>query len=136
MKMNEFKRLIKEDFPKEYHGLIEKLAFPLNQALEEVYTALRNNMSFADNFAAQEKILEVMVDASGLPTTPTSFKSTLGGLCKGIDVLRAENITNSATYPTGSPFISFTEGNGQIIVKHIAGLPANNKFRLRIVAFR
>lgn len=128
------KRLVKEDFKKEDQAIIDKIAFILNPALESLTQALSNNLTFEENLNAQVKELELIVGSNGIPTSSVSFSSTLKGTCKGLMVVRVENLTNSVAYPSGAPFISFSDNAGQITINHITGLTAGNKYRLRVIA--
>lgn len=135
MKLNTFKRIIKEDVKEEYRELVEKLAFSINPFAEEVVKALNKNLSVSDNFNQQFRDVMVEVDSSGIPKQALQFKTNLISGCKGIITLRAINTTSSTTYPTGYPFLTFTELNGILTVNHITGLPANNKFTLKILLY-
>jgi hypothetical protein len=83
--------------------------------------------------AAVIKDVVVTVDSNGFPLSPTGI--SLGAIVPkaiGSDVIFAQNQTNPDVYPTAKPFVSFTQ-NGQVFeIDHIAGLPANNQFLLRI----
>jgi hypothetical protein len=58
------------------------------------------------------------------------------GQVTGLTVIMANNITNSTTYPTGMPFISYTVSGKTVIFNNITGLQANNKYTLRVIAFQ
>jgi hypothetical protein len=133
-KIPEIKRIKVEDFKEEDRDTVAKLANVLNTALEQIQSALTNNLTFSENFRGQMKDIEVTVDSSGVPTVDTSFKSSLSSSCKGLWVIKAENLTSSGTYPTAAPYVSFTESSGQIYVEKITGLQSANKYRLRIIA--
>lgn len=132
-KLGFLKRLVKEDFKKEDQDIISKIAFILNPALESITNSLNNSLTFAENMNAQVKDLTVEVK-SGKPVQDVSFRSTLKGLCRGIICIRASNLSNTNSFPTSSPFLSFTEDMGQITITHISGLQDNEKYSLRIVA--
>lgn len=133
-KLGFLKRLVTEDFSKDDQKIISKLAFILNPALEQIVQAMSNNLTFEDNMASMVKEIDVEVDASGKPVSGGAFQSTLNSLCKNIITTRATNLTNSSTYPSGYPFITWEESSKIITIKHIAGLQAGSKYRLRIIA--
>lgn len=135
MKINTFKRIIKEDVKEEYRELVEKLAFSINPFAEEVVKALSNNLSVPDNFNQKFRDITVEVDASGIPKQTLAFKTNLVTNCKGILTIRATNVTSSTTYPTGYPFLTFTEADGILTINHITGLPANNSFTLKLLLY-
>jgi hypothetical protein len=133
-KLGFLKRLIVEDFNKDDQRVAGKIAYVFNPSMEQLVQALTNGITFEDNIASQVKEITITVDAAGKPISNTSFKSTLKGQCKNIIVTRANNLTNSAVYVTSCPFISWTEDQGQIMIDHVAGLVAGNKFQLRLIA--
>lgn len=137
MKLQSFKRLDKSDYPEKYQDLIDTLSQSLNIAIEDIYNALSNQISITDNIYCNVKDIQVKVDASGNPTTTTTFAidSSINAL-KGLSVIKVDNITSTTVYPTGGITITYTLNNAQQVqIKNITGLPANNTFQLRIVAW-
>jgi hypothetical protein len=128
------KRLIKEDFDKKYQELVGKIAFVLNPALAQITNILNHGLLISD-LNTQVKDLEITVDSDGVPTTDASFKSGLKGKCGMIQVGRAQATTETGVFPTGGHSVSFVENNGQIIISHITGLPANTRFTVRVIAY-
>lgn len=128
------KRLIKEDFKKDEYELIGKVGGILNPALEAITGALNKGGLNVSDLNAQLKDVEVIVDVNGLPRTDTTFASELKGLCSGLMVVQAQNLTNPTIYPTTAPFISFTQDKGQIIINHVSGLQDGDKYKLKIFA--
>lgn len=127
------KRITSEDFESKDQALISKLASPLNNVLEFVARAFNKNIGWSDNLNCDLRVIELNVNASGLPTPEVTFKSNLKGTCKGIYIEKLENLTNPGTYPTSAPFISFSEDNFQISINHITGLTSGNKYRISLV---
>lgn len=134
-KVSPVRRINKEDFSPEDQQLIERLSTLLNTSLEEIVNVINGNLSVADNLNENIATVDVEVDSNGNPKVDTNFRITLKTRCKGLSVIRAEDISGGANYPTGAPFVTFTEGNtGIISVKNVKGLPANVKFRLSVRA--
>lgn len=75
------------------------------------------------------------MDASGTPKNALKFKTDLASLCIGHDVIKANCITNATTYVNSKPFLSFTETDGILTVNNITGLPANKKFKLKVLLY-
>src|ERR1700722_4651353 len=97
-------RLIKpEDFDKSDQALIQKLAFPLNTFMQQVISALTNNLDF-NNLNQQINTFTVSVNASGVPTSPISFQNKLSTKLYGIICINALNQTGDSTYPNAQPF--------------------------------
>jgi hypothetical protein len=133
------RRINLEDFTADEQDLVSKLASTININTENVYTALNNDLNFSDNFDVTVQSLPVIVNSSGIPTTPTSFSlgttNNVVPKASGMLVTNAINTTNSNIYPTGAPFISFTQSQDSVTVNHITGLPAGNSFTLTIIVF-
>lgn len=135
MKIPNFRRIFYTDYPQDQQSLIQKLSVTINNGFENPYNALQNNISLADNIACTVKTVSVTVDSTGTPTTSTSFSITTTGTLTGLMVLAATNTTSSTVYPTGCPFITYTQNSRLITITNVAGLPANNAFSLTVVAF-
>lgn len=133
-KIQSFKRLIKEDVEEQYRPLIEKIGFSVNNFADEVVNTINGNLT-TDNLGEKIKDVVVTVNATGSPITATSFKTDLSGVVQGMWVVKAENVTNKATYPTSQPFITWSENNNVITVNNISGLQANNKYKLKVRLF-
>jgi hypothetical protein len=134
MQFSFIKKLNKEDFKSDIQDTIGKIAFILNPAFQSLQSILNNGLVLNDNFAGMIKTIAVSVDNKGTPTSPLVFKNTSPSKINHIIVTRATNQTNSSVFPISSPFISFTESSGTIIINNIAGLPTNNVFNLTLVA--
>lgn len=135
MKLPNFRRLIKTDFPQNEQNLVEKIASSLNYGLEVVYEALNNKISLQDNILCTVKDLQITVNASGIPIVQTSFRPTFPGTVIGLQVIKADNLTNTNTYPSSGISVSFVQTDTGILINHITGLQANNTYQLRIVAY-
>lgn len=131
MKITNLKRLIIEDFDKDDQNLVSKIAFSLNPLMEQLTTAFNKGIDF-DNLNQQYSSFTVAVDSLGNTQVPVQIKYDLKTKLKGVQVISAENLTDT-TYPTGSPFISYQINANLITIMNITGLPANRTFRLSIV---
>ena len=132
MKLQSFKRLIKEEVEEQFRPLIDRVGYSINPFAQDVLIALNKNLTIADNLLQQIKQVEVTVDTTGTPKTTSQFKSDLPQNIIGMNVIKVENLTNTSVYPTGHPFISFDQSSGVITIKNITGLVADNKYRLTI----
>jgi hypothetical protein len=128
------RRLVKEDFPQQYKELVGKIGYVINPAMEQISTALHNNLTFKDNIACKVASINITVDSSGIPTSPTTFQSGLPTPVQHILVSRAINASNSNSYVTSAPFIDFVDNSGTVSVKHVTGLPADTTFTLTLIA--
>jgi hypothetical protein len=136
MKLSSYKRIMTSDFKKEEQPLVEKLAGGINDMFDQLVQALNKRLTLSDNFQATIRDVDLVVNAQGNPTSTTSFGLDISGVpVTGIQVIRAENLTNSAIYPVSQPFISFIQIENTIRVLNVSGLQPNNRYRLRIIAF-
>lgn len=126
---------MKQDYPEDSQKLVDQLANSLNIGIESLYNCLNKNVSLKDNIKCTVKDVPVLVNASGNPTTATSFSLDITGQIIGTQVIYAINTANSAIYPTGGIFLSFAQTPNGILINNITGLPANQPFTIRVVAY-
>jgi uncharacterized protein YycO len=131
-----YRRLYEQDFPEEQRELIQQLSVSINAGFEVLYEQLNGKLTFQDNLSSTVKTFTVQVDASGKPTTKTVIKKTTTDKALGLLVVRADNVTNSSTYPTSGIFITFTETVDSLIINHITGIQADNLYSISIIALR
>lgn len=134
-KLKSFKRLITSDYPEEEQKTIEQLGLTVNDAFNDVYFTLNGRVDLTNNLFCSVRTLDVIVDANGNPTARTTFGLNTTQPVIGCQVLQAINQTNTAVYPTGAPFISFTQLDQAILINNITGLQPNNRYSIRVVAY-
>lgn len=137
-KVDNIKTFQKEDFDPEYKQLIDTLAFSINPFMEQIVSAFSKNIDIS-NLTDIITDITLMVDASGIPTTPTSFKisDNTRSIRKvlGMSVINHENLTDS-TDVTSQPYITFSINKDLAIVNKVVGLPANKRFKLTVRVYR
>lgn len=134
-KLSSYRRIITNDFEQEDRKLVETLASPINDSFNELYFASNGRLSISENLFCTVKLIDVTVNANGVPLATTSFSTDKPSPVLGIQVISAMNQTNSAIYPTAAPFVSFTAISNGILINHVSGLQANNRYTLRIIAW-
>jgi bacillopeptidase F (M6 metalloprotease family) len=134
-RLKSYKRIITSDYKAEDREMIEQLAGSVNDAFNDVYFILNGRVELTNNLYCTVRLVDVTVDANGIPTSRTTITLNNTQPVIGCAVLSAANQTNSAVYPTGAPFISFTQIDQALLINHITGLQANNRYTIRIVAF-
>lgn len=134
-KLSTYKRIITSDFEKEDQKMIEQLGRPVNDAFNQIYYTLNGRVDLTNNIFCTVRTVDVVVDASGIPVSRTTITLNNTQPVIGCQVLMAMNQVNSNTYPTGAPFISFTQLDQALLINHITGLQANQRYTLRIVAY-
>lgn len=125
------KPLVKEDYPKEYQELIERLSFSLNPFMRQVVAAFSKNIDFT-NLAESLVSFEATVDSSGVPQSVIQIKINPNRKIVGANVVYIENLTD-ATFLTASPFITFTTNRSILTVQHITGLTAGKRYNIRAI---
>jgi hypothetical protein len=124
-----------QDYPDENKELIEKLSRNVNDSFESLYEALNKRLSFSDNIACTVRDVDVIVDSNGDVIGQVGFPTDLPATnVTGCICVRAQNLTNSSIYPTGTPFINFIQLNDFVRILNVSNLQANNRYRLRIIA--
>jgi uncharacterized membrane protein len=134
-RLQSFKRLIAEDFPEKDRPLIQKIAYVVNIFGEDVLNALNKQLTIEDNLNIVKKDITVVVDGSGEPTIPISIKTNLDHACQGITVIKVSNVTDPTSFPSGTPFVSFSENSGTISISNITNLTAADQYQLRLILF-
>jgi hypothetical protein len=133
--LKSFKRLITKDFKPEDQEMIEQLGRTVNDAFNELYFAANGRLSLSENLFCTVKLIDVTVNENGVPINSTTFTLDRQSPVIGIQVIYAVNQTNTAIYPVGQPFISFTPITNGILINHISGLQANQRYSIRIIAW-
>lgn len=133
-KLPSFKRIIKEDFAAEEQNLISKLGFLVNSAFDSVFSAFDKNITIVDNLNQDLIDVDVTVDASGNPKLPLEIRTRLRSNCKGIQVVRLDNLSNPTSLPNTAPFVYFNQGTQtNVNITVIKGLTADVKYRLKLL---
>lgn len=129
-RLNNVQRIIIEDFQDEDRETVSKLANILNYFMTQVTDIVNGRLDY-ENINKETVTIDVTVDSTGKPIQTTNFSSQQGLL--GSTVIRAQNLTNSAVFPLGQPFVSFAPIQSTLYrVNNITGLQPNNKYRLTL----
>jgi len=126
-KIPEIKRLVKEDFPKESQGIVDRIAFSYNPFVEQMVNAMNKQLNF-DNLAQEVKDLTVITDLTAgsnfaSPKQTISFNTVLSAKIKGIVCIGAQNLTDNEVPVLSTPFIHYTTQGSVITILHVTGLP-------------
>jgi hypothetical protein len=128
----DIKRIQKEEFNKKDQELIEQLAFPINSFMEQVKSALNGNLDFT-NINQEIVTVTLAVDSSGVPKTTTKYKSNLKTNVAGHVILALVD-KDAGSYPSGAPFITYTQSSNIVQILHVAGLTANVNYKLTVLS--
>ena len=126
------RRIVREDYESKDHALIDKLGFVLNTFMEQTVRQVNGNLD-AENLKADVITVKMTVDVLGVPVGNNLIKSEVIRAI-GTTIISATNKTNGNVFPTSQPFISFTTGTNSTVLKilNISGLQANNEYELVI----
>ena len=134
MKINNVRQIRAEDFEKELQQPMSQLGSILNSFMQEVVELADKRIDF-ENKVEILKTIDITVDSNGTPVLNNKVAVDKSSI-RGTQVINALNLTNTRTYPTQQPYISYTAlGGGFIQINNITGLQANNKYRLTIIVF-
>lgn len=133
MALFNLRRIVKEDFPSKYYDLLDKLLYPLNQAIDSLNSGFSNGLTVAQNLAAQQITITVAAPVS--TTSPVSFRSTLSGPCTGIICINAVPTGAKSSPVTAQPFLTFANNGAQISVTNITGLVSGSSYNLTLYCF-
>ena len=129
------KKILVEDFPKQYQDLISKIAYPFNTAIENIVDTINGDIDIS-NTTFQYKQVTFTTSATGQPASTAQFLITTVNKPIGMQVIQAVNNTSSTTYPTGAPFISYTiDQNNIATINNITGLAPSSNYTINIIVF-
>lgn len=136
MKLPNFKRLYEQDYKSDYKDLVRQLAISFNSGLDVLYEALNRKLTLRENISCSVKEVTLTVTSDGIPKEKTTFTiDNTTAQVDGCQVIKATCNEKTTTYPTGGIFITFVQTNSGVEIRHVAGLPANNNYTLRVVAY-
>ena len=135
MKLNNTRQIRAEDFDDEYNQLTSQLGSILNSFMQEVVELSDGRIDF-ENRIETLKTFEVTVNESGVPVqAPFKVNVEKSGI-RGLQVIRAYNLTNPTGYATGQPFINYVPVGGTLIqVQNITNLRPNEKYQITIITY-
>lgn len=141
MRLSNFKRLLENDYPKEFRSLVAKLAISINSGIDGVYDALNRKLTFKDNFKCVVADINLETDSSGNLNTQKSFiKLDLDG---SIGYIIVGQITGSrGGKPVEAPTTAVMPiwkqendaTNGNIIrFQSFTGLSASSSYTIKLI---
>lgn len=127
------KTLRTEDFPADQQEMVGKIAFVINNYLDQLYSLVNGNIDFA-NLAQNIRTISVTTDGAGAVTTlPLRVNPELNRRIVGVQCLAVRNPANPTAYVQNTPFISFTSEPGRVNILNIGGLPPNSQLTLTLL---
>lgn len=133
-KLDNVKRIVKEDYDAKFHDLIDKLAFVLNSFMEQTVSTVNGKLDF-DNLNQDIVTFKIKVNSSGVPIGSGLLRTSTIGV-KGFQVVKVFNKDRADVFPTSQPFLTFKAGPNSAVVKivNVTGLAADDSWELTVVA--
>ena len=129
-RLDNVRRIIREDFDNEYNTLIGKLSFVLNTFMEQVVAQMNGNIDFT-NLNQEILTYRVKVNDDFEPIGNNLLKTDILS-SRGISVI---NITTSDTDVIPLPFISYSQNEKIIKIKNVAGLKPDVFYTLTMIVY-
>lgn len=118
----DLRQIKKEDFDKDDQDMIEKIAYPFNNFMQQVIDVLKKGVDF-NNLNQFYTTITVSVNTSGVPTTAVKFKNALSTKPAGVTCISFTNSTSQNRFPAGQPGIAYTlTETGMISITNVSGL--------------
>ena len=135
MKLNNTRQIRAEDFDDEYNQLVSGLGSILNSFMQEVVELSDGRIDF-ENRPEVLKTFEITVNSSGVPIqTPFKLNVEKSGI-RGMQVIRAFNLSNSSGYPTSQPFVNYAQIGGTLVqIQSVTGLLPNQKYQITVIIY-
>lgn len=135
MKLNNTRQIRAEDFDDEYNQLVSGLGSILNSFMQEVVELSDGRIDF-ENRPEVLKTFEITVNSSGIPTQiPFKLNVEKSGI-RGMQVIRAFNLSNSSGYPTSQPFVNYVPIGGTLVqIQSVTGLLPNQKYQITVIIY-
>lgn len=123
------------DYPEETQQTMDQFGELYNLFVDEVENILNKNIDF-ENLNQEMLTIDVQVNDKGIPTLGGRINLPTKPQPKGMQVIRAINLTNTSKYVNSHPFISYVpQGTGIISLLNITGLDAGDKYRITIIIY-
>lgn len=133
-KLSSYRRILKNDYPDEYKGLVDQLSVSINNGFDTLYNAINGKLNFYDNIASTIAEFKVSVNSSGNPLQKTQFKlSNNQTNVEGILVLKVTGSSDTSLLPNSGINISYTAASGVITIDNIKGLQDNKSYLIKVL---
>lgn len=119
------KKLTLEDF-KNQSEWIGKLLQPINSHLEDIQSAVSNNLTIEDNLFQEIKEIKFVNETSNLPL---KFQTKFNRLPKGLYCMLC--IASDGTTSSEQPWPTWGYANGQIQISALTGLTSGKTYTMR-----
>lgn len=136
----DLRQINKEDFESKDQKLIDQIAFPINNFMQQVINVLKNGIDF-NNLNQQINTVTVSVDQFGNPSGTVQFKNNLSTKIQGIICINQVNQSSNVRFPAAQPCITWTLNSNIITITNISGLSmpsgqtASDTYQLTVLSY-
>lgn len=128
--LSNVRRIIVEDFAEEDRETVGKIANVFNSFADEIIELSRKRINF-DNLARSLVVIDITVDANGMPKGVNQINTTLPTY-SGKNLVSIQSLSGGDNV-VSAPYLDCTYiGNGIVRINRFFGLPANKKLRISI----
>lgn len=134
MKIPNFKRLNKNDYPEEFRELVDKLSYIINDGFESVYSTLDGRVS-TENKLEVIKEATFQVNEDGIPQARVNCTFAGSRIKKAVGclVISVTNVNNPVLYPEAGVTPTWVQEGESITITHLTGLQANSPWLVRFL---
>lgn len=131
MQLDNVRRIIVEDFKKEDHELVSKLAATLNTFMDQTTDLSRKKIDY-DNLNRSLVTLDITVNASGQAQGVTLINTNLSTY-NGNKIVDVQSLKAGAANVISAPYLDCTpQGGGIVKINKFYGIAPNTKVRVKI----
>lgn len=123
------KKINVADFSKTNVADMQKIARSLNPFFDSIQQVLNKGLTVDEHLPFEYLYFDVTVDANGVPLANLKLPISLTNV-KGMLIIKAEA---SGSFPTATPFVSFTIDKNIATISRVLGLPANINFKMTVM---
>lgn len=134
-KLPGFRRLRREDYPVEFQDLVEQLSASLNIGIEAIYDVLNQKANVGENIDSSVNDLTITLSADGTPVERTQITIHKSETIQGLTIVKTENLTNPATFPTTAPYATWTQNGSTVDIDHITGLNVGDEWQIKVLTW-
>lgn len=119
--MPDLRQIKKEDFDSKDQKLVDQIAFPINNFMQQVINIFKNGIDYT-NLNQQVVTFTISVNPDGAPVSPVAFKNILTTKVIGMICINATNVSSTLRTPDSTPFMTFTSNGSLISITNISGV--------------
>lgn len=131
------KRVLRQDLGRDVPSWVDSLLSPLNQFMEEIYSALNKSLTIPENVQGQKITLnfKTLSNYTTKNFTEIVFRNNLG---KRMNLILVGNIVkvNDPSHKFDSVFVSwYDNGDGTVTIRYISGLENSSEYNITLLGF-